>query len=89
MYSTEYPSLLVRASVLTERPPPPAEPPEVPAVPAELPATAVPHTTTIDPPALTAAAPERPRDVRGHCWDGHPCDHPDHGGHGGPIHLMH
>jgi hypothetical protein len=86
VYTTEYPSLLVRASVQTERPPPSEE------VSQELPATAVPHPTTIDPPALTAAAPERPRDIRGHCWDGHPCDHPDHGdqgAHGGPIHLMH
>jgi len=86
VYTTEYPSLLVRASVLIERPPPSGELPEVPE---ELPATAVPQPTTIDPPALTAAAPERSRDLQGHCWDGHPCDHPDHEAHGGPIHLMH
>jgi hypothetical protein len=79
VYTTEYPSLLVRASVLTERPSPPEE----------LPAIAVPQPTNIDPPALTAVVPERPRDVHGHCWDGHPCDHPDHGPSGGPIHLMH
>ena len=79
MYTTEYPSLLVRASVLTERP----------SLLEELPAIAVPQPTNIDPPALTAAVPERPRDVHGHCWDGHPCDHPDHGPSGGPIHLMH
>ena len=99
MYTTEYPSLLVRASVLTERPPPSEELPE------QFPAPAVPHTTSttidtdtdtgVDPPALAAAAPDRSRDDRGHCWDGHPCDHSDHEGYegyegnGGPIHLMH
>jgi hypothetical protein len=24
------------------------------------------------------AVEDRPRDVQGHCWDGHTCDHPDH-----------
>ena len=74
MYATEYPSLVQRVSVLIER--------SSPAV--EFPATAVPHDDT----QVRSAEAERARDTRGHCWDGRPCDHPDHGQSGGPVHLV-
>ena len=34
-----------------------------------------------------AVVEERPRDARGHCWDGLTCDHVDHGD-SGTIHFM-
>ena len=34
-----------------------------------------------------AVVEERPRDSRGHCWDGLTCDHSDHGD-SGTIHFI-
>jgi hypothetical protein len=36
---------------------------------------------------VEATTQERPRDALGHCWDGLPCDHVDHGP-SGTIHFM-
>jgi hypothetical protein len=80
---TEHPSL---ASLTVERTPPTIER-HLP--PVELPPTATSPPRNEVPSFLEAAVPVRARDAGGHCWDGRPCDHPDHGPEGGPIHLMH
>jgi len=40
-----------------------------------------------EPQQTVIGQPERPRDALGHCWDGLPCDHDDHGP-SGTIHFM-
>ena len=83
MAITEHPSL---ASLTMERTPSIIE---RPSPPVELPPTTTSPPRNEEPTVLVAAAPERARDTNGHCWDGRPCDHLDHGPDGGPIHLMH
>jgi hypothetical protein len=46
---------------------------------------------TDDPVVTGVVLEDRPRDGKGHCWDGRICDHPDHGAYSpdyGTIHVF-